>query len=223
MELPLNNNLKRALGILILILLIGGGGWYVFNLQSAAPPSGPADISGSAGAPQATADEHELGSKDAPVTIIEYASLTCPHCAYFNEKVFPPLKERYIDTGKVRYIFREFPRDDVDLFAFMLVNCAPKEKFFPFVDVLFKQQDKWVIRTPLPVLKSIAKQVGFTDESFDACSKNKAVQDRVIAVGEQGSRSGVGGTPTIFVNGKLYTGGHSIEELEKAFMPLLKS
>jgi protein-disulfide isomerase len=222
MELSLDNK-KRALGILLLILFIAAGGLFVYYQQPVAPPRGSADAPGTDAMPQVSLREHELGSKDAPVTIIEYASLTCPHCAYFNEKVFPELKTRYIDTGKVRYIFREFPRDELDLFAFMLTNCAAEDKFFPFVDVLFKQQDKWVVSNPLPILKGIAKQVGFTDESFDACSKNKPVQDAIIASGEQGSKAGVKGTPTIFINGKVYMGGPSIEELEKSITPLLKS
>lgn len=222
MELSLDMK-KRALGVLILLVLIAGGGWFVFNQRVTPPPGDATPASASMGVPQVAAQEHELGNKEAAVTIIEYASLTCPHCANFNEKVFPELKKRYIDTGKVRYIFREFPREDLDLFAFMLVNCAGKDKFFPFVDVLFRQQDKWLVRNPLPPLKSIAMQVGFSEESFEACSKNRDVQNAVIAVGEQGAKMGVNSTPTIYINGKVYTGAHSIEEFEKAIMPLLKS
>jgi len=214
---------KRALGIVLLIVFLGAGGLFVYYQQPVAPPRETTVTPNADVAPQASVHEHELGNKDAPVTLIEYASLTCPHCAYFNEKVFPELKTRFIDTGKVRYIFREYPRDDLDLFAFMLSNCAPEDKFFPFVDVLFRQQDKWLVPSPLPILKGIAKQVGFTDESFDACTKDKKIQDAVIAVGEQGTKNGVRGTPTIFINGKIYSGGPSIEELEKAITPLLKS
>ena len=107
-----------------------------------------------------------LGSDKAPVTIIEYASMTCPHCAHFSETTFPELKKRYIDTGKVRFIFREFPLDPLAAAGFMLARCAGKDKYMPMVETLFAKQDDWVVKDPIEPLKAIAKQFGFTDESF---------------------------------------------------------
>ena len=110
-----------------------------------------------------------LGSDKAPVTVIEYASMTCPHCAHFSETTFPELKKRYIDTGKVRYIFREFPFDKLAAAGFMLARCASKdggsEKYMAVVETLFAKQNEWVVTdNPVAPLSNIAKQLGFTDE-----------------------------------------------------------
>ena len=107
-----------------------------------------------------------LGKADAPVTIIEYASMTCPHCANFHKTTYPALKTKYIDTGKVRFIFREFPLDELAVAASMLARCAGGEKSIALIDVLFASQDKWAVREPIPVLLQIAKQAGFTEKSL---------------------------------------------------------
>jgi protein-disulfide isomerase len=167
--------------------------------------------------------ENAMGREDAPVTIIEYASTTCPACGHFHKTTFPELKKRYIDTGKVRFIFREFPRDDVDLFAYMLTRCIEKEKFFPFLDVLFKQQEQWLTSSPVPALTGIAKQVGFTDASIEACRTDKRVFDGVVWTSEHAARLGVRATPTFFINGKMYTGALSIEKMEELIGPYLRS
>src|SRR5690554_935145 len=116
--------------------------------------------------------EMSLGKADAPVTIVEYASMTCPHCANFHKTTFPELKKKYIDTGKVRFIFREFPLDPLAAGGFMLARCAGKDdktKYFAMVETLFHQQKEWVVQKPIEPLKSIAKQAGFTEQSFDQC------------------------------------------------------
>ena len=109
-----------------------------------------------------------MGKADAPVTIIEYASMTCPHCAHFQETTFPALKTQYIDTGKVRYIFREFPLDNLAAAAFMLARCAGKDnssKYFAMIETMFKQQRTWAVEKPIPPMMAIAKQAGFTQDS----------------------------------------------------------
>lgn len=116
-----------------------------------------------------------MGNDKAPVTIIEYASMTCPHCANFQETTFPELKKRYIDTGKVRYIFREFPLDNLAAAAFMLARCSgkdDKDKYFALVDTLFRQQRQWAVEKPIPPLLAIAKQAGFTEQTFNTCLAN---------------------------------------------------
>ena len=105
-----------------------------------------------------------LGSEKAPVTVIEYASMTCPHCAHFSTATFPELQKRYIDTGKVRFIFREFPFDALAAAGFMLARCAGKDKFMAVVETLFAKQSEWMVQKPVPPLMNIAKQFGFTQE-----------------------------------------------------------
>src|SRR5690242_13662638 len=125
------------------------------------------------------------GKADAPVTIIEYASMTCPHCANFHKGTYPALKEKYIDTGKVRFIFREFPLDELAVAASMLARCAGSpEKSMAMIDVLFASQDKWAVRQPIPVLKQIAKQAGITEKAFDDCLKDQKLYDNIMAMRE---------------------------------------
>ncbi len=165
-----------------------------------------------------------LGNADAPVTIIEYASMTCPHCAHFHETTYPELKKRYIDTGKVRFIFREFPLDPLAAAGFMLARCAGDDKYFPMIEVLFAQQKDWVVQKPLEPLLAIAKQAGFTQEAFDACLANQKVLDGIEEVRSRGAQKfEVNSTPTFFINGKKLPGALSIDELSKEIEPYLKS
>ena len=164
------------------------------------------------------------GKADAPVTIIEYASMTCPHCAQFQAKTFPKLKERYIDTGKVRFIFREFPLDPLAAGAFMLARCADKDKYFAVIDLLFGTQRDWVVPNPLQPLLNVAKQAGYTEETFNTCLKNQQVLDGIQNVRDRAAKVlNVESTPTFFVNGKRVVGDVSIEDLEKEMKPYLKA
>jgi protein-disulfide isomerase len=163
------------------------------------------------------------GSETAPVTIVEYASLTCPHCREFAVKTFPELKKRYIDTGKVRFIFREFALNDVDLLAIVTVRCAPKDRYYALVETLFDKQDVWAVNNPVQPLLRIAKQAGFTDESFKACASNQQIIEGVKAQRETGTKLGVNSTPTFFINGEKHVGGMPIEEVEKLIQPYLKA
>jgi protein-disulfide isomerase len=165
-----------------------------------------------------------LGSPDAPVTIIEYASMTCPHCAQFQAKTFPKLKERYIDTGKVRYIFREFPLDPLAAGAFMLARCADKDKYLSIVDLFFGTQRDWVVPNPLQPMFNIAKQAGYNEETFNACLKNQQILDGIQNVRDHAAKVlNVESTPTFFINGKRVIGDVSIEEMEKEIKPFLKA
>ena len=165
-----------------------------------------------------------LGKSDAPVTVVEYASMTCPHCAAFHETTYPELKKRYIDTGKVRFIFREFPLDTLAAAASMLARCADQDKFYPLVETLFQRQRQWAVQNALPPLLAIAKQAGFTEEKFNACLSDQKMLDALEAERNRATQKfGVNSTPTIFVNGKMQRGGATIEELAKLIDPLLKS
>ena len=167
-----------------------------------------------------------LGSDKAPVTIIEYASMTCPHCAHFSETTFPELKKRYIDTGKVRFIFREFPFDPVAAAGFMLARCAGKDRYMAVIETLFAKQGEWALdkahaRAPL---ENIAKQLGFTDESFKECLTNQKVLDGIEDVRNRAvQKLGVNSTPTFFINGKKLTGDVPLDTLAKEIDPYLKA
>ena len=164
-----------------------------------------------------------LGLATTPVTIIEYASLTCPHCAHFAVKTFPELKKRYIDTGKVRFIFREFPLDPLAEGGFMLARCAGKDRYMAVVEALFASQNEWVVRNPITPLWEIAKPFGFTKKAFDACIANQKVLDSIQQVRDHAAKKfGVNSTPTFFVNGKRLVGDQSIEALANAIEPDLK-
>jgi protein-disulfide isomerase len=169
-----------------------------------------------------------LGSDKAPVTIVEYASMTCPHCAHFSDTTFPELKKRYIDTGKVRFIFREFPFDKVAAAAFMLARCAGKDggsdRYMAVVETLFAKQDQWAVNEPRAPLENIAKQFGFTDDTFKACLTNQKVLDDIEAVRNRAvEKLGVNSTPTFFVNGKKLVGDVPIDALTKEIDPYLKA
>jgi protein-disulfide isomerase len=166
--------------------------------------------------------DKQLGKDDAKVTIVEYASMTCPHCAHFAETTFPALKTKYIDTGKARYILREFPFDPSAEAGFMLARCS-KDNYFPMVDVLFKQQANWVgVSNTKDALLQISKLAGFTQESFEACLTDQKLLDDVRSVQKRGANEfKVDSTPTFFINGKTYKGAMSIEEMSAIIDPLL--
>ncbi len=165
--------------------------------------------------------EQAQGPADAPVTIVEYASMTCPHCAHFHEETYPALKEKYVDTGKVRFILREFPFDPRAEAGFMLARCS-ESNYFPMIDVLFKQQQSWAaVQDARTALLNIAKLAGFTQESFEACLTNQKLLDDVRAVRARGAEFGVDSTPTFFINGKKYPGALSIEQMSAIIDPLL--
>jgi len=166
--------------------------------------------------------DRSLGKDDAPVTIVEYASMTCPHCAHFHETTYPELKKRYIDTGKVRFIFREFPLDPLAAGASMLARCADKEQFFPLIETLFQQQSKWAVEKPIPQLLAIARQAGFSEEKFKACLSDQKMLDAMQAEQKRATdKFQVNSTPTLFVNGKKHVGGISIDDLAKVIDPIV--
>ncbi len=168
-----------------------------------------------------------LGPNDAAVTITEYASMTCPHCATFNEQVFPKIKKEYIDTGKVRYIFREFPLDIKAAAGSMLSRCIAKDdaqKYFAVTDMLFRQQNDWVMKNTTETLTRIGKQAGLTQQQVEACLKDQALLDKIAADQKYASDVlKVDSTPTFFINGEKIKGEASFEDFAKKINPLLKS
>ena len=168
-----------------------------------------------------------LGPANAPVTITEYASMTCPHCAAFNEQVFPKIKSEYIDTGKVRYIFREFPLDIKAAAGSMLSRCIAKDdsaKYFAVTDLLFRQQADWVAKNTTDALTRIGKQAGLSQQQVEACLKDQSLLDKIVADQKYASEVlKVDSTPTFFINGEMIRGETSFEEFDKKIKSLMKS
>jgi len=164
-----------------------------------------------------------LGPETAKVNIVEYASLTCSHCAAFHKETWPELKKRYLDTGKVRFTLREFPLDPLATAGFMLARCDGNAKYYPISDLLFEQQRNWVFTDkPLDALRALMRQAGFSQEKFDACLRDQKLYDAVNAVKNRGvEQFNVDSTPTFFINGQRHAGNMSIDELEKVIKPLL--
>ncbi|WP_436167914.1 DsbA family protein [Bosea sp. LjRoot9] len=163
-----------------------------------------------------------LGNADAKVTVIEYASMTCSHCAAFHQDTWPALKAKYIDTGKIRFTLREFPLDPLATAGFMLARCNGNDKYYPMTDMLFSQQKAWAFTDkPVDALSSMVKQAGFTQESFEACLKRQDIYDAVTQVKDRGAKAGVDATPTFFINGQKRSGALSIAEFDKILEPLL--
>ena len=160
--------------------------------------------------------EKTLGDPDAPNVVVEYASMTCPHCQHFHEATFDAFKEKYIDTGEVYFVFRHFPLNNIDTAAIMLTNCVPEDKFFPLVDLFFENQRTWAgADNPGQALLEQSKQAGFTPESFRACLENQEVLDGIVDVRDRGSKLGVNSTPTFFVNGERNAGALSLDQLDE--------
>ncbi|HET9573856.1 MAG TPA: thioredoxin domain-containing protein, partial [Methyloceanibacter sp.] len=161
-----------------------------------------------------------LGSQDAPNVIVEYASMTCPHCAQFDKVIFPELKTKYIDTGKARLIFREFPLDGLAARASMLARCAGPDRYFAMIDVMFQTQPTWVVEGPeaLDHLLQLARQAGFSKEKFDSCLADKDLFKKIV---DERQRANdvfqVDSTPTFFVNGKRVSGEHQLKDFEAMF------
>src|SRR5215510_9056113 len=209
----------------VAILLVGGAGYYHWSR----PDTAVAQTAGGGEVPLAELmqpsplGDEVLGDANAPITIIEYASMTCPHCAHFHKTVYPDLKKKYVDTGKVRFIFREFPLDPLAAAASLLARCAGKDKFFPLIEAFFDAQNEWVVQKPLQPMFAIAKQAGFTQQTFDECLAN---QQMLNGIEESRTRAAqklnVNSTPTFFINGKLVRGALTVEELDKQLAPYLK-
>jgi len=174
-------------------------------------------------APQALPDVAE-GKENAPVTIVEYASMTCSHCAAFHAETYPTLKSKYIDTGKVRFILREFPLDPLATAGFMLARCAGPDKRDAMVDLLFSQQKNWAfVEKPIEALANLVKQTGMSQEAFEACLKDQDMYEKVNQVRNNASEKfGISATPTFFINGKKQSGEMTPQQLDALVEPMLK-
>jgi protein-disulfide isomerase len=159
----------------------------------------------------------DLSMGDASgVPIVEYGSLTCPHCADFNNETFPQLKKAYIDTGKVRFIFREYPRNTPDLVGFVLARCLGDQKAFGADELLFAEQDKWSsAKEPAKALLSVMRVTGLTEEKAEECLKNRKLVEAIVAIAKTADQeTHLTGVPTFVVAGKVYGGALSFDNLK---------
>ena len=197
-------------------------GFSPLRLITDAMAQGAADVAKPVSLP-----DMALGAANATVTITEYASMTCPHCAAFADTVFPKIKSEYIDSGKVRYVFREFPLDIKAAAGSMLARCIAKDdsgKYFAVIDMLFKQQNDWVMKNTTETLTRIGKQAGLSQQAVETCLKDQALLDKIAADQKFASEVlKVNSTPTFFVNGEMIKGETSFEEFDKKIKSLLKS
>lgn len=171
----------------------------------------------------ATFAEHALGPADAEVTLVEYASMTCPHCAAFHRDTFPKLRADYIDPGKIRFEFRDFPLDGVAVRAAALAHCAGPERYFGFVEVLFQTQMSWTgAADPIAALGKIGRLGGLDEATIQACLADEALIDAIVGSRKRGEEEfGVDSTPTLILDGERYEGGKDYESVAKAIDALL--
>ncbi|MBN9029120.1 MAG: disulfide bond formation protein DsbA [Rhizobiales bacterium 63-7] len=191
--------------------------------QQAEMPQSDGDVDMAAVLKPGALPEMALGQEDAKVQIVEYMSMTCPHCAHFHNTTFDEIKKKYVDSGKVRFIIREFPFDPRAAAAFMLARCNPQKpeelgsalQYFPMVSMLFKQQETWAAaQDGRAALMQMAKMAGYTQQSFEACLTNQKLLDDVNSVRERGAKDfGVNSTPTFLINGKRYSGDMTVETM----------
>lgn len=220
----------------VVIVAVGGAVYYHFSrpstvLDQAAITTGAASTNASAAAGAAPASvsasdlmvpgplgEMALGDPKAPNVIIEYVSMTCPHCQRFHTSVYPKIKSQYVDTGKVYFILREYPLDPLAAAAIVVARCAPKERFFPLVDLMYDHQNDWAfVDKPVDALFNLVKQAGFSRPAFDACLTNQPLLDGVNWVQDRAQKQfGVNSTPTFFINGKKVAGEQTFEDITAA-------
>lgn len=223
------------LGVLVLLLLLGGGAWLYLQNQDE-----PITASATSSAETIAADEwHTMGNPKAKVVLIEYGAHTCPVCALFNATTFPQLKEKYIDTGKVFYVFRLLPIDPADGKAAEIADCLPNDKYFPFIDLLWRRQEEWGSeqmgehgpefdaahqpKTDAGLLK-MARAANLDDDKAKACLASTKLQPRINAIAENAStRYGINSTPTLIVNGQVMQAGpRSFDEVAALIDPILE-
>lgn len=166
--------------------------------------------------------ELAIGNPNAPITIIEYASMTCSHCADFHNNIFPIIKQNHIETGEVRFIFREFPIDKLAMATSMLARCVDNNLTLSFIDILFKTRDTWISDDAINQLKALSKQAGLSSEDFDQCLNNQSLLDELINAKENAIKDhNISATPTFIINGKKMTGSKPYSDFQKEIENIL--
>ena len=215
-------NILVIAGIIAAVIAIAAG--VYFGTRGPSPGPAPTAV---APAPDKAAllaikpTDHVLGDPKAPITMIEYASFTCPHCAHFSTAILPDVKKKWIDTGKVKLVYRDFPLDQMAAKAAELAECSGNDRYFPVMEMIFATQLNWVSAPdPIAELSKSLRIAGMGEKEVKACLANEAVSNGVIADYKGGESLGVDSTPTFFINGQKYTGARPIEELDALFTKL---
>ena len=209
---------RASIPIAVAVALLGCGGGAMgpappIDKATYVPPQAELMAPGPLG-------ERVLGKATAPVTVIEYVSLTCPHCANFQKTLFPRFKKEFIDTGKVRYIVREFPIGHTAGHAAIVNRCAPEDKYFFLLNQFLTRQAEWVSQEVRPdAIYSVAKSSGLSRAEFDKCATNQTIIDGLTEVKQRGRKFGVVGTPTFFANGRKAQGTITFEEFKALLDP----
>ncbi|MFD0988395.1 DsbA family protein [Methyloligella solikamskensis] len=216
-----SKGLVIAAAVAVVAIVIAGGVYFLGmgdQTETQAASRADADVPMSELLDGGPLDDVVIGDEDAPVTIIEYASMTCPHCAHFHTETFPKVKEKYIDTGKVKFIFREFPLDILAARASMLARCAGPEKRMALTSALFETQQSWAVRDEpeaMDKLLGIARQAGFSKESFDECMADEELYQNIVKMRARASSEfGVNSTPSFFIDGKKLGREHELEDFD---------
>jgi protein-disulfide isomerase len=217
------------------ILIIAGGAVAVvaiaagvyFGTRPTAPSAPPVAVVATSTDAKALLEilptDHVMGDPKAPITMIEYASLTCPHCAHFNTTELPQIEEKWVKTGKVKLIYRDFPLDQTATQAAQLAECAGNDKYFAVLDMMFRGQGVWATaKDPIAELAKSLRIAGMGEAEVKACLANDAVATGVINDYRGGETLGVNSTPTIFINGEQFKGARSLEEFDALFTKLSK-
>lgn len=219
-------NILIVAGGLVAVAAIASG--VYFGTRPASPGPTPTQTAASTAAPDKAAiltvqpNDHVEGDPKAPITLIEYASFTCPHCAHFNTVELPKIKEKWIDTGKVKLVYRDFPLDETAAKAAELAQCSGKDKYFAVVDMIFRGQLNWATASdPIAELSKSLRIAGMGEKEVKACLADPKVADGVVASYRSGEQAGVDSTPTLFINGQQFKGARSVEELDATFTKLL--
>ena len=198
-------------GIYIAALILIGNAPAIAQNKGVEPPA----YNGTVADLKLSDKDYTIGPADAAVVLIEYASLTCPHCAQFHTNVLPDIKKEFVNTGKVRYIYRDFPLDRLALGAAMVARCAGRDSFFGFIDTFYAVQGQWALASnPILALGNLAKLGGMSKVKFDACLEDVATQNGILKQRLEASNEfKVQETPTVFVNGERYSGGMTLEQM----------
>ncbi|WP_295144163.1 DsbA family protein [uncultured Reyranella sp.] len=216
-------NILIVAGGVVAVAAIAAGVYFGARAPSSPPPVAAVSAPNKAALESVQAGDHVLGDPKAPITVIEYASLTCSHCAHFHTQILPEIKKKWIDTGKVKLVYRDFPLDQIAAKAAQIAECAGNDKYFGVVDIIFRGQPQWATAAdPLAELAKPLRIAGMGENEIKACLANDAMSNAVIKDYQGGEAMGVNSTPTLFINGQLYRGSRSVDELDGVFSKLAK-
>ena len=216
-------NILIVAGGVVAVAAIAAGVYFGTRAPSSPAPVAAVSTPNKAALESVQAGDHVLGDPKAPITVIEYASLTCSHCAHFHTQVLPEIKKKWIDTGKVKLVYRDFPLDQVAAKAAQIAECSGNDRYFGVIDLIFRSQPQWAAASdPVAELAKPLRIAGMGENEIKACLANDAMSNAVIKDYQGGEAMGVNSTPTLFIDGQLYRGARSVDELDGVFSKLAK-